>query len=222
MLGEAIGSILGSAAGVAVSPVPVIAVILMLFSHRAPANALAFSLGWVLALALVGTLVLLADPGGSGGEPSTPGGVLKLVIGAVFLLLAGRQWRTRPTEGEEPSLPGWMETVDGFSPARSFGLALLLAGVNPKNLGLTLSAASSLGAYDLTATAEAVALVVYVLLASVSILGPVVYYYVDGSSAQSALREARSWLTANNHTVMTVLLLVLGAKTLGEGLAIAG
>ena len=39
-MGEAIGAILGEAVGVAISPVPIIAVILMLFSKSATANSL--------------------------------------------------------------------------------------------------------------------------------------------------------------------------------------
>ena len=42
-----IGDILPTAIGVAISPVPIIAVILMLFSAKAKRNGLAFLLGWL-------------------------------------------------------------------------------------------------------------------------------------------------------------------------------
>ncbi len=57
-MGAAIGEILGMAVGVAISPVPVIAVILMLFSSRATANSLSFLAGWLIGLATVGLVVL--------------------------------------------------------------------------------------------------------------------------------------------------------------------
>ncbi len=41
-MGNALGSILTLAIGVAISPVPIIAVILMLFSQRARSNGTAF------------------------------------------------------------------------------------------------------------------------------------------------------------------------------------
>ena len=50
---SALGSILPQAIGVAISPVPIIAVILMLFSKRARSNGIAFLVGWVLALVVV-------------------------------------------------------------------------------------------------------------------------------------------------------------------------
>src|SRR5437763_11820970 len=108
---SAIGSILPQAIGVAISPVPVIAVILMLFSQRARSNGLAFLVGWVLALAVVGSVVLaLASLGkvSTGGTPSTLAYVLKLLLGLFFLVLAIRQWRGRPKAGEEPKVPKWM------------------------------------------------------------------------------------------------------------------
>ena len=80
-MGNAIGTILPQAIGVAISPVPIIAVILMLFSQRARSNGPAFLLGWVLALAVVGSIVLvLANLGkiSTGGTPSTLAYVLKL------------------------------------------------------------------------------------------------------------------------------------------------
>ena len=47
------------AIGVAISPVPIIAVILMLFSKRARSNGIAFLVGWVVALVVVGSIVLI-------------------------------------------------------------------------------------------------------------------------------------------------------------------
>lgn len=222
MIVAAIGDVIGSAVGVAISPLPVIAVILMLFSDRASANGVAFVVGWVAALTAIGVIVLALGFSGADGEPSTASGIVKLVIGALFLFLASRQWRRRPRGDEEASLPPWMDAVDGFSPARALGMALLLGGVNPKNLGMTVSAATSIGARDLSTGGEAIALGVFVLLASASILGPVAYYLVAGARAERTLGDVRTWLTANNSTVMTVLFLVLGTKTLGEGLAILG
>ena len=136
---SALGSILPQAIGVAISPVPIIAVILMLFSKRARSNGTAFLIGWVLALVVVGSIVLvLANLGkvSTNGTPSTLAYVLKLLLGLLFLFMSFRQWRGRPKEGEEPHMPKWMETIDQFTAAKAFGLAALLAGVNPKNLGI--------------------------------------------------------------------------------------
>lgn len=58
-MGEAIGDILPLAIGVALSPVPIIAIVLMLGTPRARVNGPAFAVGWLAGLTVVGTIVLL-------------------------------------------------------------------------------------------------------------------------------------------------------------------
>ncbi len=220
-MGSAISSILPQAIGVAISPVPIIAVILMLFSRRAKSNGPAFLVGWVLALAVVGSIVLiLADLGkvSTAGTPSILTYVLKLLLGLLFLLLAIRQWRSRPKEGEEPQMPKWMATIDTITAGRAFGLAALLAGVNPKNLALTLAAALSIAQAGLSGAAPWIVLVVFIILASLTVAGPVLYYLLAGQSAEKTLNTWKAWLMANNATVMFILLLVFGVALIGEGL----
>jgi hypothetical protein len=220
-LASVIGDILSPAIAVAISPVPIIAVILMLFSARARANGIAFVVGWVGALTLVGSLVLLAAQAGrisSGGEASDASYVVKAVFGLLFLALAAKQWRSRPAEGEEPIMPKWMSTIDSFTAGQSFGIAALLAGVNPKNLGLTVAAALTIAQSGLPGSQPWVALAVFVLIGSVTVLIPVVYYVAAGDSATKTLTGWKAWLSVNNATVMAVLFLVFGFKLLGDGL----
>ena len=218
---NALGSILPQAIGVAISPIPIIAVILMLFSKRARSNGTAFLVGWVLALVAVGSIVLvLANLGkiSTGGTPSTLAYVFKLLLGLSFLFMALRQWRGHPKEGEEPHMPRWMETIDKFTAVKAFGLAVLLAGVNPKNLALTLAAALSIAQSGLIGAQPWIVLAVFVIIASLTVAVPVLYYLFAGQSADKVLNSWKAWLMANNATVMFILLLVLGMLLLGQGL----
>lgn len=218
-MGEAIGQVLGNAVGVAISPVPIIALILMLFSKWAASNSLSFLAGWLLGLTAVAVVVLVIGLEGSDGE-SDSGGVVKIVIGALFLLLAVRQWRSRPSGDAEPEMPKWMASVDSISPVNAFGMGLLLSAVNPKNLGLTLAAAASIGAVGLDTGEEVVVVAVYVVLASLTIILPVVGYLTMRERAAPVLDSMKGWLMANNATVMSVLFAVLGAKVLGDGISV--
>lgn len=101
-MGKGIREVLTFAVGVAISPVPIIAVTLMLFSHRARVNGLMFLLGWVLALAVVSGVVYAAADQGNAATDSTTSDTIawgKIVFGVLFLLLAARNWRTRPAPG---------------------------------------------------------------------------------------------------------------------------
>ena len=65
-MGQAIGGSLPMAVGIALSPIPIIAVVLMLTSRKARINGPAFVLGWLLGLGIVGAIVLtLAGSGGT-------------------------------------------------------------------------------------------------------------------------------------------------------------
>jgi hypothetical protein len=219
-VGAAIGQILGSAVGVAISPMPIIAVILMLFSKKATANSLSFLFGWLLGLGGVGMIVLALGLTAPSGGPSTTSGWIKAAIGVLFLGLGVKQWKSRPKKGEQAKTPGWMAAIDNFSAVKSFGIALLLSAVNPKNLGLTIAASASVGSAGLSGGDEVIVMVVFVLIASIAVGVPVILNLVHGKKAQPALTEMKEWLIDNNATVMAVLFIVLGAKVLGEGISI--
>ena len=221
-MAESLAAVLPMAIGIILSPLPVAAVILMLFSPRARANGLAFLAGWAIGLGAVGTLTLLlasSQDVAQGGTPARWTLALKLLLGAGLLFLAYRSFEKRPREGEEPSLPAWMRTVDSFTPARSLGLAALLSGVNPKNLLLTVSAMSGVALAGLPAGQSAVVLVVFVLLSSVGIAAPVAYALLGGQGARASLDGWKRWLVVHNAVVMAVVLLVLGVKVFFEALA---
>jgi protein-S-isoprenylcysteine O-methyltransferase Ste14 len=98
-MGKGISEVLTYAVGVAISPVPIIAVTLMLFSRRARVNGLMFLLGWVVALAVISGFVYVAADQANAATDSTTSDTIawgKIVLGVLFLLLAARNWRTRP------------------------------------------------------------------------------------------------------------------------------
>src|SRR5688500_7842442 len=102
-MAEAIGQVLSLGVGVALSPVPIIAVVLMLGTPRARANGPAFVLGWVLGLAVVGAIALaVAAVAGADedAEPATWVDVVKIVLGVLLALIAVKQWRGRPRGGD--------------------------------------------------------------------------------------------------------------------------
>jgi threonine/homoserine/homoserine lactone efflux protein len=220
-MGTAIGTILPLAVGVALSPVPIIAVILMLFSQRARRTGPAFVLGWLLGLALVGGIVLFiasTQNMSAGGTPSTIASVIKLALGALFLFLAFKQWRNRPKPGAEPKLPKWMTVLDAFTPLKALGLGVLLSAGNAKNLSLTISAALEIARAGLRVGQVIGVLAIFVGLASLTVIVPVLFYLVGGARAARVLENWKAWLTANNATVLAVLFLVLGALLVGKGI----
>ena len=112
-----------------------------------------------------------------------------------------------------------MAGIDALTPGKAFGLGLLLDGLNPKNLILTLGAATGLAQLGLSTTDVVVSLIVFVLVASLTIAGPVVYYLLGGDHAKVRLDSMKGWLAVHNAAVMIVLFLVLGVDLIAKGLA---
>jgi threonine/homoserine/homoserine lactone efflux protein len=219
-MGQAIGDLLPSAVGVAFSPIPIIAVILMLGTPRARSNGPAFALGWILGLIIVSTVIVLVagDADDSDSGSSTTVDIIKLLFGALFLLLAVKQWRSRPKAGEEAEMPKWMATIDTFTAMKSFGLGALLSSVNPKNLALTFAAAAAIAQAGLSGGESAISIAVFVIIGSITVAGPVLYYMLAPNSA-GLLGEIKQFMSEHNAIIMFVLFTVLGAKLLGGGIA---
>jgi threonine/homoserine/homoserine lactone efflux protein len=221
-MAEAIGNTLPMAIGVAISPVPIIAIVLMLGTSRARATGPAFAVGWLAGLAVVGVVVLLLASGSAtdeDGGPATWTSALELVFGVLLLLIAARTWRTRPAPGEDAQMPKWMQAIDTFTPAKALGAGLVLSGINPKNLALTLAAATAIAQTEIPGGEQAIALAVFVVLGSLTILAPVAIYFAMGARAQEILDGLKNWMAAHNAAIMTVLMLVLGAKLVGDAIA---
>ncbi|AMB59692.1 GAP family protein [Microterricola viridarii] len=221
-MGPVIGSILPLALGIAISPIPIIAAILMLLSPRARSTSVGFLVGWVLGIIVaVGVFTLLSsvlpekDPDAS--QPIA--GWIKIAIGALLLLLALKQWRGRPKEGEEAALPGWMSAIDSMTAVRAAGLGFLLSAVNPKNLLMAAGAGVIVGSAGLDGGAIVLSLVIFVVIAAASVAVPVIAYLVAAPAMEAPLERLRVWLQRNNSTVMAVLLSVIGVVMVGKGIA---
>ena len=220
MLNDAIGDLLPSAIAVALSPIPIVAVVVVLGAPRARTAGPAFALGWIAGLFSVSVIVVLLLGSGSDSDSDDPGlNWLKIVIGIVFLLMAAKQWTKRPKPGKEPDTPSWMATIDSATPARAVLLGAALSGANPKNLALTLTAAASIAEAGLDTMDSAIAVAVFTALGSLTVAGSVLFYLLAGDRAARPLAAVKQFMADNNAVIMMVVLLLFGVKLLGDGLA---
>jgi len=220
MLSQAIGNLLPFAVAVALSPIPIVGVVVVLGTPKARTNGPAFAVGWLLGLTVVMTAVLVFANGSDQPDStaSNAASVAVLALGLVLLALAAKQWRKRPKPGEESVLPAWMATVDTLNFARTLALGVAMSGLNPKNLILTAGAAASIAEAGLSAADTALAAATFVVLGSVTVVGAVVFYLLAGQRAVGPLGNLKEFMTQHNAVIMMVILLILGAKLVGDGL----
>jgi threonine/homoserine/homoserine lactone efflux protein len=221
-MGDAIGQMLPSAVGVALSPFPIVAVVLMLVTQRGRVNGPAFVIGWLVGLAIVGAIVLSVAKGADASEDGAPAtwvSVLELILGVLLLLVALKQWRGRPHEGDEVATPKWMGALDKFTPVKAAGAGVLLSALNPKNLLLTVAAATAIAQTGIAVGEQIVAYIVFMIIATVGVGAPVVIYFAMGDRSRDLLERLKNWMVMHNAVIMGVIVLIIGFKLIGQGIS---
>ncbi|MER5838463.1 GAP family protein [Rhodococcus erythropolis] len=225
----AIGLSLPIALGLLFVSMPMAVIVLVMITAGAHRGAASFLLGWVLGIsAVVAVTIVIADYSFAESESESASGsaqssvwssVVRIVLGLVLFGLAFKQWRARPRDGSDPTVPKWMKSIDGLTPRKAFGLAFLSAAVNPKNAALAVSGAATIAVATNVVAQQIVAAVIFTIIASVGIASPILVKVFSGKRADDILVSAKAWMTANNAVMMAVILVILGATVLGEGLS---
>ena len=221
-MAEVTGQVLSYAFFVAISPIPLVAVVAMLAGPNGRGNGIAFLVGWFAGLLVTGValVTILGAPSDSTADStSTPLGWALIALGAVMFHLAIKQLRSRPKKDEEPKLPGWLAKVDELNAVHAAGLAVALAIANPKNLILLAGAAAAAAETGASNTAKVEAMLVFAAVALIGPAIPVCARLFAGAHAEPMLAKLRAWLTRNNALIVAVICLVIAAKLFVDGIS---
>ncbi|GGK58220.1 GAP family protein [Nocardia camponoti] len=216
-MGTVIGDLLPLGIGVAISPIPIIAAILMVLSSNARSAAKGFAGGWVAGIVVITLIFIWMSTilgTSTAKEPSTAASWCKIILGLALVVLAVQQWWSRADDAE----PEWMATIDKLTTGRAAAIGFLLSGINPKNLLLCVTAGIVIGSGGVSAGGDFVALIIFTLIASCTVLGVVIGYLVAAEKLEPTLHSLRDWLQVNNHLVMAIVLAVMGALVFGRGI----
>ena len=107
---------------------------------------------------------------------------------------------------------------DSFTAGKSFGLGVLLSAVNPKNLAMSLATGLAIAQAAIPTGQEAAVLIIYIVIGASTLLAPVVVYFAMADRAATILGGWRKWLEQNNAVVTAVVLLVIAAVLIGNGI----
>lgn len=195
---------------------PVVLVPVALAAKRPAGVARAFLGGWLLGILLVGGVVIalidvLVLPSGN----STWFAYAKIVIGLLLILLGLKRWTDRRESDPEP--PGWLAGVETMTAGKAFGLALLLATLNPKNVVIVVAAATAIGEVTPVPAQQIVALLLFTVVGSIGVAAPVVATVVMGDRADERLAGADRWMTRHSGSIVSVVLVVLGVVVAANG-----
>jgi uncharacterized membrane protein YidH (DUF202 family) len=210
------------AVGIAISPVPIITVILMLFTPRPRSNGAGFILGWFLGIGIPALVVFMVDRVINQGDVATPPSRmalnLRIAVGVILILVAAWNWMHRNKQDVENKKPLLMRVVDSITPWKAIVLGFLFADVtNPKNLALTVAGCMAITAGHLSAVGNAIVLTLFTGMASLGVALPVLLFLSGGDAAKLTVEQWRQWLMKHKKGVMALLFLVFGIALLVRG-----
>jgi threonine/homoserine/homoserine lactone efflux protein len=220
-MGSVIGELIPLAVAVAITPISIIAVILMLFAHHASRTVAGFLLGWVVGIVValvVFELIAGAINLGSTAQPSTGASWLTLILGVGLILLGLWEWRHRPRPGQAADLPARLSAVDTLTAERAARLGLALAVANPKNLVMAIAAGLAIAGGHLGVGQQVIAIAVFTVVAGSTLAAPVIAYALAAARARPPLDRQKTWLAEHNADVLGAVLVLIGAVLVGKGI----
>lgn len=191
----------------ALSPIPLLELILVVMSKRRTVNSIAFVAalavlsGVGVAIGAVGQKATSDDSG-----TSTTGGVLVLVLGLALLAVGLQNWRNRADTSE----PAVLSKISDMGPAAVAFLALGATVLNPKNLVLLVAAGQTIAAADVSSGAAVAVGAVFVAVATLPYTLTAAYAVFGGDGAVVRLDALRTWLVQRNRLIMGVVAGLLG------------
>ena len=207
----------------ATSPLALGATVVVLTSARGRLNGAAFALGALLGQSIVwGALVLVGGswvPDGT-GDRATVFVLLELAFGAALLAAAFhvRRHPTLLTTGTSERAAAFRDRLRRLSPAAALGTGIALGFGGPKRLGVTLLAAATIAAADLTDATQLTLAGAYVLIATALVWIPALLYLIFDRAATDWIEHAERVIAEHRSSVLFYPSLVVGLVLIGDAL----
>lgn len=220
---SAFGISLPIALGIAASPGPILALMILLMTPRAIPNSYSFLLGWFIGLMLVGTLVL-HSPGliETTGAPSLISAWIRISLGASFLLFSLFIVKNIPKKGEVVTPPKWLEKVDSFGFFQALIVGFIFSGPNIKNAAMVATGAVTIGGAGLSSHQELIVLFLFCVFASLGVLIPHTVFLLFRNTAESVFGNLKVWLLRNRVLILMIVLVIFGGLSLYRGIIFMG
>ena len=193
---------------IALDPLPLTAFLVVLPSERGVVKGAAFVFGWLVSLALVVTVTVLAtgnNPPQPNTAPSLAALAVKIAIGVFLVLVAVRHIRRRGRPKPPKKPPRWQAHVDTMSPWFAVVLAPTL-----QPWALIGAGAATVVEAKLSSWEDFLALFGFCVLASASYLAMEIYVGLRPDKSQALLARLSSWIDAHTDQVIIFGSLVLG------------
>ena len=207
--------------GLALSPFPLIAIIIILMTPKAKSNSLWFLLGWILGIYGVGLLVLIIPGLGTKHDtPSIYSGAIRIVLGLSLLIFAFKTWLNRPRGGDEIVTPKLFLSMDKFGLRKSMLTGFLFSAANVKNMALSAAGAVRINQSLPENESIFIAMLLFSLIGSLTLLFPVMVYVFAEKRIEPTFLIWKKWLIKNNKVLLAFILSFIGLILVKGGIEI--
>ena len=201
---------------IALDPLPLMAFMVVLPSKHGVRKGAAFVFGWLVSLAIVVTVTVLAT-GNNPPEPETAPSLaalaVKIAIGVYLVEIAIRR-RRMTGQPKKPKKPAkWQASVDSMSPWFAMGLAPAL-----QPWALIGAGAATVVEAKLSGWESYLALVLFCLLASASYLAMETYAAARPEQSRAFLARFRTWIETHTDQVIIWGSLILGLWIIADSI----
>jgi threonine/homoserine/homoserine lactone efflux protein len=193
---------------VTLDPLPLTAFLVILPSERGTRKGAAFVFGWLVSLALVVTITVVAtgnNPPKPNTVPSLAALAIKIALGLVLVRIAIRRIRARGRPKPPKKPPKWQAHVDNMSPWFALGLAPTLQPWVLIGAGAATVVEAKLDSWQ-----SFLALFLYCALASSSYLAMEIYAVFRPARSQAFLTRLRAWIDGHTDQVISLGSLIVG------------
>ncbi len=176
-------------------------------------NSLLFILGYTVALVVLGVVVVYIFHLGGGGGTHKIDGYIDLSLGAICFLAVPYSLRKKDkkrTSGVE----------SGSTAFRSFSLGSMALLLNPSTYLIFISGLHVISLAHLGRQDDFLAIAFLTLVTLVTLLVPIIIFFVFPKRAEKVLDSFKAWLTKHKQVIGAAVLLVFGAYLLTKGLRI--
>jgi threonine/homoserine/homoserine lactone efflux protein len=201
---------------VTLDPLPLTAFLVVLPSARGARKGAAFVFGWLVSLAIVVTITVLATgnhPPRPATAPSLAALAVKIVLGVVLVVIGVRHIRARGRPKPPKKPPKWQAHVDSMSPWFAMGLAPTL-----QPWLLIGAGAATVVEAKLSSGQTYLALFGFCVLASASYLAMEIYAMVRPARTQALLARFRAWIDSRTEQAIIVGSLIIGFWFIADSL----
>ena len=207
------------AMAITLSPGPILAIVVLLMTKKAKVNGLLFLLGWFIGIQIIASAIIfmpgvIADHGGMSDHTGTA----KIILGTVLLVLILPIYLKKKKEGDKVRVPAVFNKLDGFGPVKIFIIGFVFSAVSVKNIALSASGAAHIHTTSLIDYFETLLAVFYFsIIASLTILIPIILYLSSPEKVMVELLKLRNWLVKHHWDLVMIMLFVAGVLLIGIG-----